>query len=80
MLDDDETEAFSPQERAALRYAEQLVKDAHGVSEDDYDTLRRHFTDAELVELGVLIALCIGFDKLISTWNLTPESCGLDWL
>jgi alkylhydroperoxidase family enzyme len=77
MLASYETEAFSPQERAALRYAEQLTRDPRAVTDATYDELRQHLSEGEIVELGVFIALCIGFDSLISTWGLSPTVCEL---
>ncbi|HEU5437722.1 MAG TPA: hypothetical protein VFU88_00420 [Ktedonobacterales bacterium] len=77
MLASSETEAFSPQERAALRYAEQLTSDPRAITDATYDELRRHFSEGEIVEMGVFIALCIGFDSLISTWGLSPTVCDL---
>lgn len=77
MLASYETEAFSPRERAALLYAEQLTRDPRAVTDATYSDLRRHFSEGELVELGVFIALCIGFDSLISTWGLSPTVCEL---
>jgi alkylhydroperoxidase family enzyme len=75
MLDSYDTDEFTPKERAALLYAERLTREPGEVSDDAYDELRRHFREAEIVELGVFIGLCIGFDSLISTWGLSPTVC-----
>lgn len=74
-LADYENDWFSARERAALRYAERLTQDEKGVGDEVYAELRKHFTEGEIVELGVLAALCNGFDKLIHTWRLSPEVC-----
>ena len=74
-LVDYENREFSPKEQAALRYAEMLTRDEKQVGDVEYQRLREHFTEAEIVELGVFIALCNGFDKLISTWALSPTVC-----
>ncbi len=75
MLLDYETGDFSPRERAALRYAEQLTHAPREVTDATHDELRAFFDEGELVELGVFIALCVGFDSLISTWGLSPTVC-----
>ena len=75
MLISFDTDDFSPQERAALRYAEQLTLNPREVADDAYDELRKHFSEDEIVEMGVFIGLCIGFDSLISTWGLSPTVC-----
>ena len=74
-LTDYNTDEFTPKERAALRYSELMTRDEKQIDEPFYDQLREHFTEGELVELGVFIALCNGFDKLISTWGLNPTVC-----
>lgn len=74
-LTDPEADDFSEKERAALRYAEDLVRRRESVDDDRYDEMRRLFSDAEMVELGVFVGLCVGFDTLISTWGLSPEAC-----
>lgn len=75
MLISYDTGDFSPKEQAALRYAEQLKTSPGEVTDETYDELRKHFSEGEIVELGVFIGLCIGFDSLISTWGLSPTVC-----
>lgn len=77
MLRDYEMDDFAPAERAALRYAEQLTRNPREMTQATYDELRTYFTEGELVELGVFVGLCIGFDSLISTWGLNPTVCEL---
>ncbi len=77
MLVDYETDSFSAQEQAALRYAEQVTRDEKQVSAEYYTQLRQYLSEGEIVEIGVLIAVCNGFDKLIDTWKLSPEVCEL---
>jgi AhpD family alkylhydroperoxidase len=48
---------FSPAERAALEIAEGLTKTPANVSEALFGEARRHFTDAQLVELAATIAM-----------------------
>lgn len=75
MLISYDTDDFSPQERAALHYAEKLTLNPRGVTDEAYEELRKQFSEDEIVELGVFIGLCIGFDSLISTWGLSPTVC-----
>ena len=51
-LNDLASEVFTPRERAALRFAELLALDHHKIDDGLFDELRRHFTDAQIVELG----------------------------
>jgi len=38
-----------------------------------YDELRRHFTEEELVELGVHCAYAVGMGRLAATWQVTDD-------
>lgn len=44
-------------ERTALQYAEKLTRNPHSVSEVDFPELKKHFADAEIVDLHLLVGL-----------------------
>jgi len=48
----------------ALRYAEDLFDDYLGLGDKDYRVLQKHFTEAEVMELGNFIGMQIGSLKL----------------
>ena len=48
---------FSEQERAVLEYAEQATRSPALVTDELVDTLHRHFSDGEIVELAAWVAL-----------------------
>ncbi len=48
---------FSSRERLALELAERMTYTNKRVSDSFFKTLKRHFTDEELVELAAVIAL-----------------------
>lgn len=48
---------FSAKEQAALTYAEKLTSTPHQVTDADFSPLKAHFTDAEIVDLHMLIGL-----------------------
>ncbi len=58
-----ESPAYAPAERAALAWTESLtqVAEAHA-SDADYEALRAHFSDKEIVDLTILVGL-------INLWN-----------
>jgi alkylhydroperoxidase family enzyme len=58
-------------ERAALHYADLFATDHLAIDEAVYDELRQHFAEAELVDLGVLCAYCVGTGRLVATWRVT---------
>jgi alkylhydroperoxidase family enzyme len=45
-----------------------LVWDPEGVDDALWAELRRHFSDAQIVELGSFIAVTYGQQRLIKTW------------
>ena len=52
--------SFSPAERWALRYAEQMYLDASKVDAEFYNEGKQHFSEAEIMELGAFIAFHYG--------------------
>jgi alkylhydroperoxidase family enzyme len=51
-----ESDLFTPAEKAALRYAEEMSRTPVDVPDDLFDELRRHFDDRGIVELTAMIA------------------------
>lgn len=60
-------------EKAALRYADISSVNHFGIEDSDFDALREHFSDAEIVELGMFIAFFIGFGRMSAAWNMTED-------
>jgi len=61
----DETSALiNPRERAALHFAEKLAVDHHKVDDALWAEVRRHFSEAEVIELVAHTTLYIGFGRL----------------
>lgn len=60
-------------EKAAVHFADLLATDHLAIDDAVYDDLRRHFSEGELVELGMYCATCIGFGRLAATWRLTDH-------
>lgn len=71
-LDDLDRDVFTPRERVALRFAELMAVDHHKVDDAMFAELRRHFTDAEVVELGVSAALNLGLGRLTAILGVEP--------
>lgn len=69
----EESEDLTDPERAALEYADRLATDHLSIGDAFYDRLREHFTEPEIVELGVNIALCLGFGRLEATWDVIDD-------
>lgn len=48
---------YSDKERVALAYVEKLTRTPHDVNDADFDALKKHFSDPEIVDLHVLTGL-----------------------
>jgi alkylhydroperoxidase family enzyme len=72
-LDGDTLEMFTPRERLAIRFAELLAADHHRLDAEFFAELKRHFTDAEIVELGVTTALFLGLGRFTAVLGVDPD-------
>jgi uncharacterized peroxidase-related enzyme len=61
------SDLFSDADRAALRLAHHAALVPNAATDEDFEELRRHFDDGEIVELMTMIAL-FGF---LNRWNDT---------
>lgn len=68
-----DAEDLSPAERSALRFADLFATDHLSIDDAVYDDLRRHFSEDELVELGVHCAYAVGMGRLAATWHVTDD-------
>ena len=76
---DDPTEAeFSARERAALRAAEQMALDHHAFDDTAMRTLRQHFSQAETLELLMMIGQYIGFGRMLAMLQLEETHCPIE--
>ncbi|MGD9985459.1 carboxymuconolactone decarboxylase family protein [Pseudonocardia sp.] len=60
-------------EKAALRYADLFATDHLAADEAVFDDLRQYFTEPEIVELGMQIAVFVGFGRLSATWDIVDD-------
>lgn len=60
-------------EKAALAYGDRFATDHLSIDDTMFAELRRHFTEHQLVELGVWVAFCVGFGRLGAVWDMTEE-------
>jgi alkylhydroperoxidase family enzyme len=67
-----DSDLFSPRERAALTFAELMATDHHKVDDAVFAELRRHFSEAEVVELGVATALFVGLGRFNAILGIDP--------
>lgn len=71
-LDNVNSDLFSPRERAALTFAELMATDHLKIDDAVFAELRRHFSEAEIVELGVSTALFVGLGRFNAVIGIDP--------
>ena len=59
--------------KAALRYVDRLTSDAWQVDRRFYDELRRHLSDDELLDLGMVAMFFNGWQRLIDAFGIVPD-------
>lgn len=74
-IDDPEAPVWAPEERAALRLAGQMTLTHPGGQLDGplYQELRAHFDDAQVLELGMTMAVLTGMAKFLFTYDLVEK-------
>lgn len=68
-----EAENLSAAEKAAIRYGELMATDHLAIDDTVYADLRKHFSEAQIVELGMTVAFFVGFGRLAATWHMVEE-------
>ena len=68
-----EADDLTPAEQIAIRYGELFATNHLAIDDGFYDQLREHFTEPEIVELGLNVALCVGVGRLSATWDMIEE-------
>ena len=49
--------SFSPKEQAALKFAEKLTRELRNINDADFEALKQHFSEDQIVDLDALVAL-----------------------
>jgi alkylhydroperoxidase family enzyme len=64
---------FSPAEQAALAFAEKLTRASSTINDDDIARLKSHFSDAQVLDLHVLVGLVNLTNRLTDPLGLEIE-------
>jgi uncharacterized peroxidase-related enzyme len=67
---------FTPAEKAALRLAETVTRDAHVVSDEQFAELRSFYSEGEIVELLCAIGLFNYFNRFNNALRMEPTKPG----
>ncbi|MET0474044.1 MAG: carboxymuconolactone decarboxylase family protein [Mycobacterium sp.] len=68
-----EAPGLTDADRSALHFADLFATNHLAIDDAVYDDLREHFTEGELVELGLHCAIAVGIGRLTATWDVTEN-------
>ncbi|MEI7617739.1 MAG: hypothetical protein WCK14_03885 [Actinomycetota bacterium] len=81
MVDDNfETSALTPRHKAALAFSDAFFAAAGPPHEAAQAAISAQFSDAELAEMGIGLALFHGFSKLLIALGAEPEQMDITML
>jgi AhpD family alkylhydroperoxidase len=72
---------LSPREKAAIEYADLFKSGDEAIDSDAvYARLRKHFSEEEIIELGMLCAQTVGVGRFVRSLNIVSweEACELN--
>lgn len=69
---DQGTAQFTPAERAAIAFSEEMTKRPEGVSDPTFAELRRHWDDRQVVEIAAVAALFNSFNRFNNALGVEP--------
>ena len=81
MFDYAQSQKFSAREKAALHYADLFKQGEHAIDKDEvYTELAKHFSDEEIIELGLFCAEVDGVGKFVKSLNVLSweEACEIN--
>ena len=68
-----EAEDLTDAEKAAIRFGELMATDHLRIDDGVYEELRKHFSQPQIVELGMICAFFVGFGRLAATFHMVDE-------
>lgn len=74
-VDAPEEHGFTPREQSAIWFAEMMALNHHGIGDEEVGRMRRHFSDAEFLELAMMTGQYIGFGRVLAMLQLEVASC-----
>ena len=77
-IDDYEfSESLTRAEKLALKFAEKMGIEHQSVDDEFIELMRSEYSEAEIVELSIVVSICIGWGRLLSVFRVedaAPEA------
>jgi AhpD family alkylhydroperoxidase len=68
-----EASNLTEREKAALAYADLFATNHFAIDDQTFEALRKHFSEAEIVELAMFVASFVGFGRLAAAFDMVEE-------
>jgi alkylhydroperoxidase family enzyme len=68
---------FNAREKIALELAEKMATNHASIDDDFFRRMRAHFSDPEIVEIGMAAGQYIGFGRLLMVLDLERPVCDI---
>ena len=72
-LADYEASDLPERTKAALRLADRLTGESPTVDDASYEALREHFSDEQILDLGMTITFASGWQRFIEAFGIVPD-------
>ena len=59
--------------KAALRLADRLTSPSPSIEAEFHEELKRHFSDDQILDLGMTIAFASGWQRFIEAFGVVPD-------
>ena len=73
-INDYKNSDLSEREKAVLRLTEIIASEPHTLDDEFFAQLKKHFSDEQLLDLGVAIGLLNGLHRFLETFGVLPDS------
>jgi alkylhydroperoxidase family enzyme len=72
-LADYEHSDLSERTKMALRLADRLTGESPTIDDGFYEELRRHFSDDQILDLGMTVTFASGWQRFIEAFGIVPD-------
>ena len=72
-LADYEASDLPERTKMALRFADRMTGDRPAIDADFHAALRRHFTEDQILDLGMTMAFASGWQRFIEAFGIVPD-------
>jgi alkylhydroperoxidase family enzyme len=72
-LTDYEASDLPERTKVALRFADRMTAPSPSIDDACHEALREHFTDDQILDLGMTIAFASGWQRFIEAFGVVPD-------